>query len=54
LRQKGAVLDYVATFRQIASKTNRSDNDLQATFYRGLKDEVKDELYKEDRLATLA
>ena len=54
LKQKGAASDYAATFRQIASRTNRSDNDLQVSFYRGLKDEVKDELYKMDRPATLA
>jgi hypothetical protein len=54
LKQKGAASDYAALFRQIASRTGRSDGDLQSSFYRGLKDEVKDELYKEDRPATLA
>ncbi|KAI6781552.1 Zinc knuckle [Emericellopsis cladophorae] len=54
LKQKGSASDYSALFVQIASRTTKSEGDKIAAYYKGLKDEVKDKLYKEDRPAALA
>ena len=40
-------------FRQVVSKLEQEDEPLIAQFYEGLKDEVKDEIAKLDRLDTL-
>lgn len=49
LIQKGFTLAYAATFRQLSAKTNWNNDAIIQMFYQGLKDEVKDELYKENR-----
>ncbi len=54
LKQKGSAADYAATFRQISSQTGWDDEPLMTVFYQGLKEEVKDELYKEDLPDTLS
>lgn len=54
LQQKGPASAYAATFRQLAAKTDFTDSDLMARFYHGLKDEVKDDLAKEDRPKNLS
>jgi hypothetical protein len=53
LRQRGSCAEHAATFRQIAAKLDRSDEDLMSIFYKTLKTEVKDELHMKDRPATL-
>ena len=54
LHQKGPASDYAAKFRQVAAHLEWDDDPLMVAFYQGLKDEVKDELIKEDRPNTLA
>lgn len=54
LRQRGSASDYAATFRQLSTRTEWDDEPLMTIFYQGLKEEVKDELYKQDLPATLA
>ena len=50
LRQVGSAAQYAAKFRQVSSKTGWDDDDaLMATFYRGLRDDVKDELSRDER-----
>ncbi|PNP57198.1 hypothetical protein FNYG_15275 [Fusarium nygamai] len=49
LKQHKSCAAYSAKFRQLASKTDWDDEALMEMYYRGLKDEVKDELYKADR-----
>ena len=49
LKQKGSASKYAAEFRQATSKLDWEDNNLMAWFYRGLKEEVKDELVREKR-----
>jgi hypothetical protein len=53
LRQKTSASAYTAEFRQKAARLDWDDEPLMAQFYSGLKDEVKDELVKEDRPDTL-
>ena len=49
LKQKGSASKYATEFRQIAAKTGWDDDDaLMAAFYQGLKDDVKDEISKEE------
>lgn len=54
LRQKGSAADYTAKFQQIASHLQWDVGSLMAAYYSGLKDEVKDDLAKEDRPDTMA
>jgi Retrotransposon gag protein/Zinc knuckle/WCCH motif len=55
LRQRGSATEYAAKYRQITSRLEDWDDEpLMAQFYEGLKDEVKDELVKEDRPAELS
>lgn len=50
LKQRGSATEYAAKYRQITSRLEDWDSEpLMAQFYEGLKDEVKDELVKEDR-----
>jgi hypothetical protein len=49
LTQKTSASKYASEFRQIASKLEWDDEPLMALFYSGLKEEVKDELAKEDQ-----
>ncbi|KAF4435384.1 gag poly [Fusarium acutatum] len=49
LKQHKSYAAYSAKFRQLTSKTEWDDKALIEIYYRGLKDEVKDELYKADR-----
>ncbi|MDB5911246.1 MAG: hypothetical protein JWP34_5363 [Massilia sp.] len=49
LRQKGSASEYASRFRQITSKLDWEDGNLMAWFYRGLKEEVKDDLAREKR-----
>ncbi|KID59582.1 Retrotransposon-like protein 1 [Metarhizium brunneum] len=49
LKQKGSASDYTARFRQLASQLNWEDEPLMSAFYKELKEEVKDKLYKENR-----
>lgn len=49
-KQKGAAYTYAAQFKQLAAKTDWVDDEsLIDTFYRGLKDSVKDEIITQDR-----
>ena len=50
LKQKGLVLDYAATFYSLAAKINQDELVLVAIFYSRLKDDVKDEFARTDRL----
>ncbi|KAK7433421.1 hypothetical protein Landi51_13952, partial [Colletotrichum acutatum] len=49
LAQKGSASKYASEFRQITSKLDWGNEALMAAFYRGLKEEVKDELSRQDR-----
>ncbi|KAI1873671.1 uncharacterized protein JN550_002940 [Neoarthrinium moseri] len=50
LKQRGSAAKYASEFKQIASKTEWSDDDtLMTLFYAGLREDVKDEVSKEDR-----
>jgi len=49
LRQKGPASDYAANFQQISSRLNWEDGPKMVAFYHGLRDEIKDELAKQDR-----
>ncbi|KAF4426104.1 gag polyprotein, partial [Fusarium austroafricanum] len=49
LRQDKSCAAYSARFRQLAAKTQWDDDALMEIYYQGLKEEVKDELYKADR-----
>ncbi|CAF3556312.1 unnamed protein product [Fusarium graminearum] len=49
LRQHKSCAAYSVKFRQLASKTEWDDEALMEIYYRGLKEEVKDELYLADR-----
>jgi Retrotransposon gag protein/Zinc knuckle len=48
LRQKGSASDYAARFRQVTSVLDWKDEPLMSAFFKGLKEEIKDELYRED------
>ena len=50
LKQKGLVVDYAATFYSLAAKIDWDEVVLVATFYSRLKDDVKDEFARIDRL----
>lgn len=54
LRQRGSASEYASAFRQIVSKLPWEQSHLMAAFYQGLREEVKDEIYKESRPDTLA
>lgn len=54
LRQRTSTSEYAARFRQVVSNLDWDDDPLMARFYDGLKEEVKDELYKENRPRTLS
>jgi hypothetical protein len=54
LRQTGSASKYAAQFRQISSHANWDDIALKARFYEGLREDVKDDLCKEDRSGSLA
>src|ERR1700761_6344217 len=49
LKQRGSAGMYAAEFKRISSKLDWGDQALQVQFYRGLRDDVKDELSKEPR-----
>ena len=52
-KQKGSASHYTSQFKQLAAKTGWTDDEtLIDTFYRGLKDTVKDELVVRDRPQT--
>src|SRR4029077_14117146 len=53
IRQKQAVNEYASRFNQIASRLEWDDAALMAQFYRGLKEEIKDEVARRDRPETL-
>lgn len=48
LKQKGSASDYAARFRQVTSVLDWEDEPLMSAFFKGLKEEIKDELYRED------
>ena len=50
LKQKGLVVDYAAAFYGLAAKIDQDEVVLVATFYSRLKDDVKDEFARIDRL----
>jgi hypothetical protein len=54
LRQDKSCAAHSARFRQLASKTEWDDDALMEIYYRSLKEEVKDELYKADRPDTIS
>ena len=49
LKQRGSASEYAARFQQIASKLGWDDEPKITMFYNGLKDNVKDEIYKQDQ-----
>ena len=49
LRQRGSASEYATQFRQIMPRLGWDSEPMMAQFYEGLKDEVKDELVKENR-----
>lgn len=49
LRQRGSATEYASKFHQLASRINWDQTAFADTFYRGLKDSVKDELARMDR-----
>lgn len=49
LRQKGSASDCAAKFQQISLRLNWEDGPKMVAFYHGLRDEIKDELAKQDR-----
>lgn len=53
IKQMKSTAAYAIAFRQVASKLEWDDDVLMEIFYQGLKEEVKDELYKADRPDTL-
>lgn len=53
IKQIRSTAAYAIAFRQVASKLEWDDDVLMEIFYQGLKEEVKDELYKADRPDTL-
>lgn len=53
LKQIRSAAAYAIALRRVASKLDWEDEVLMEIFYQGLKDEVKDELYKADRPDTL-
>jgi hypothetical protein len=53
LRQTKSTSAYTILFRQDSIRAGINEEGLIQLFYNGLKDDVKDELYKEDRLTTL-
>jgi hypothetical protein len=53
LMQKGTVSYYCAEFQRITSRLDWDDEPLMDLLYEGLKEDVKDEVYKEDRPETL-
>jgi hypothetical protein len=50
LKQRGSAATYTAEFQQHSGKTDWDDTALKAQYYRGLKDHVKDEIARSDRL----
>ena len=53
LRQSKSASAYATLFRQDAIRAGINEDGLMQLFYDGLKEDVKDELYKEDRPGTL-
>lgn len=53
LRQKGSAGGYAADFKRISARLDWGEEALLVQFYSGLRDNVKDELSKEDRPKTL-
>lgn len=53
LTQKGSASQYAAKFKQIAAYLKWDPSYLMGAFYDGLKEHVKDDLYKEDKPNTL-
>lgn len=49
LRQKGSAATYTAEFQQYSGKTGWGDNALRDQYYRGLRDDVKDEIARSER-----
>jgi hypothetical protein len=49
LRQTGSAAEYAAKFRRVASHLDWGDEPLMNQFYQGLREDVKDEISKEDR-----
>ena len=54
MKQHTAAIRYTAEFQQLATRTTWNDSSLQAQYYKGLKDDVKDELARSEKLITLA
>jgi len=53
LRQRGSATKYKAEFQILAARLDWDDNALAALFYQGLKDNIKDELSRDERPDTL-
>jgi len=53
LKQKSSVSSYVADFKSLSARLKCNDAADRAQFYRGLKDNIKDELCKSDRPSSL-
>ncbi|KAF4119253.1 Zinc knuckle [Geosmithia morbida] len=54
LRQTGSMSEYATKFLQVTSKLPWESDHLMSAFYDGMKEEVKDEIYKMDRPYDLA
>jgi hypothetical protein len=53
MKQRGSAGGYAAEFKRLSAKLNWGEEALVVQFYSGLRDNVKDELSKEDRPGTL-
>ena len=52
IQQRGPVSKYKAEFQTLVVKTSWNDEAITAQFYRGLKDQIKDEIARGDRPTT--
>ena len=53
LKQKGVAATYIMEFQQYSGQTDWNDDTLKDQYYRGLKDTIKDEIVRSDRLDIL-
>ena len=53
LKQRGVAATYIAEFQQYLGQTDWNDNTLKDQYYKGLKDSIKDEIARSDRLESL-
>ena len=54
IRQQTSITKYVIQFQLLTSRVNFGDQALKGEFYRGLKEEIKDELQRHPKPTTLS